>query len=62
MKEVCLIQIYRIGHNISVLQGSFDGDSLNAAELLFKNGFKEAYAIKGGLRGKNGWQVIFLLF
>ncbi|KAK1319661.1 putative thiol methyltransferase 2 [Acorus calamus] len=27
-------------------------------ELLFKRGFKEAYAIKGGLRGKDGWQAI----
>ncbi|WOL04462.1 rhodanese-like domain-containing protein 4, chloroplastic [Canna indica] len=37
---------------------NFDGDSLKLAELLYKNGFKEAYAIKGGLRGKNGWQEI----
>ncbi|XP_008788262.2 rhodanese-like domain-containing protein 4A, chloroplastic [Phoenix dactylifera] len=37
---------------------SFDGVSLEVAELLFKNGFKEAYAIKGGLRGKDGWQAI----
>lgn len=27
------------------------------AKLLFKNGFKEAYAIEGGVRGKNGWLV-----
>lgn len=32
------------------------------AELLFKNGFKEAYAIEGGLRGKDGWQVSFSMF
>ncbi|XP_072970928.1 rhodanese-like domain-containing protein 4A, chloroplastic isoform X1 [Typha angustifolia] len=37
---------------------NFDGDSLKVAELLYKNGFKEAYAIKGGLRGKDGWQAI----
>ncbi|KAH9609693.1 hypothetical protein KSS87_004898 [Heliosperma pusillum] len=37
---------------------SFDGNSLKVAELLFKNGFKEAYAIKGGVRGKKGWQEI----
>lgn len=39
------------------MQGSFDGNSLKVAELLFNNGFKEAYAIKGGLRGPEGWQV-----
>ncbi|XP_027351003.1 rhodanese-like domain-containing protein 4A, chloroplastic [Abrus precatorius] len=37
---------------------SFDGNSLNVAELLFKNGFKEAYAIKGGVRGQQGWMDI----
>ncbi|KAM7270333.1 hypothetical protein ACFE04_029547 [Oxalis oulophora] len=37
---------------------SVDGNSLKVAELLFKNGFKEAYAIKGGLRGENGWMAI----
>ncbi|KAJ0110365.1 hypothetical protein Patl1_03172 [Pistacia atlantica] len=43
---------------------NFEGNSLTAAELLFKNGFKEAYAIKGGVRGKQGWLVCFyfLLF
>lgn len=41
----------------SVVEGSFDGNSLKVAELLFKNGFKEAYAIEGGLRGKDGWEV-----
>ncbi|XP_077225369.1 rhodanese/Cell cycle control phosphatase superfamily protein isoform X2 [Tasmannia lanceolata] len=40
------------------LTSSFDGNSLKVAEILFKSGFKEAYAIKGGLRGKNGWQEI----
>lgn len=39
------------------MEGSFDGNSLKVAELLFKNGFKEAYAIEGGLRGKDGWEV-----
>ncbi|KAJ6687010.1 RHODANESE-LIKE DOMAIN-CONTAINING PROTEIN 4A CHLOROPLASTIC [Salix purpurea] len=38
--------------------GSFDGDSMRVAELLFKNGFKEAYAIRGGVRGKKGWLEI----
>ncbi|XP_059659981.1 rhodanese-like domain-containing protein 4A, chloroplastic isoform X2 [Cornus florida] len=37
---------------------SFDGNSIKVAELLFKKGFKEAYAIRGGVRGKNGWQEI----
>ncbi|XP_057965172.1 rhodanese-like domain-containing protein 4A, chloroplastic isoform X2 [Malania oleifera] len=35
---------------------NFDGNSLKGAELLFKNGFKEAYALKGGVRGEKGWQ------
>ncbi|BBH09947.1 Rhodanese/Cell cycle control phosphatase superfamily protein, partial [Prunus dulcis] len=33
----------------------FDGISIKVAELLFKNGFKEAYAIKGGVGGTKGW-------
>uniref|UniRef100_A0ACD5XCM1 Uncharacterized protein n=1 Tax=Avena sativa TaxID=4498 RepID=A0ACD5XCM1_AVESA len=37
---------------------NFDGNSVKVAELLFNNGFKEAYAIKGGLRGPEGWQAI----
>ncbi|XP_044358897.1 rhodanese-like domain-containing protein 4A, chloroplastic isoform X2 [Triticum aestivum] len=37
---------------------NFDGNSMKVAELLFNNGFKEAYAIKGGLRGPDGWQAI----
>lgn len=37
---------------------NFDGNSIKVAELLFKNGFKEAYAIRGGMRGKKGWQEI----
>ena len=36
---------------------SLDGNSLKAAELLFKSGFKEAYGIKGGVAGKKGWLV-----
>ncbi|WCJ37270.1 Rhodanese-like domain-containing protein 4A chloroplastic [Euphorbia peplus] len=36
----------------------FDGNSMRAAELLFKKGFKEAYAIRGGVRGKKGWLAI----
>lgn len=44
----------------SCVEGSFDGNSLKVAELLVKNGFKEAYAIRGGLRGNKGWQVISL--
>ncbi|XP_022635668.1 rhodanese-like domain-containing protein 4A, chloroplastic isoform X1 [Vigna radiata var. radiata] len=37
---------------------SFDDNSMKVAELLFKNGFKEAYAIKGGVRGEQGWMAI----
>ncbi|KAK1353106.1 rhodanese-like domain-containing protein 4A, chloroplastic [Heracleum sosnowskyi] len=37
---------------------SFDDNSLKVAELLFKNGFREAYAIRGGVKGKNGWLSI----
>lgn len=37
---------------------NFDGNSMAVAELLFRNRFKEAYAIRGGIRGKNGWQAI----
>ncbi|XP_048233275.1 rhodanese-like domain-containing protein 4A, chloroplastic [Ricinus communis] len=37
---------------------NFDGNSIRVAELLVKNGFKEAYAIKGGVRGKKGWLEI----
>ncbi|XP_076917507.1 rhodanese-like domain-containing protein 4A, chloroplastic [Bidens hawaiensis] len=37
---------------------NFDGESMKVAELLFKNGFKEAYAIRGGVRGNNGWLEI----
>ncbi|XP_022954032.1 rhodanese-like domain-containing protein 4A, chloroplastic [Cucurbita moschata] len=37
---------------------NFDGNSMKVAELLFKNGFKEAYAIKDGVRGEKGWMAI----
>ncbi|KAJ1417262.1 Rhodanese-like domain superfamily [Sesbania bispinosa] len=37
---------------------SFEGNSMKVVELLFNNGFKEAYAIKGGVRGQQGWMVI----
>ncbi|GAB2298173.1 hypothetical protein Dimus_032245 [Dionaea muscipula] len=37
---------------------NFDGNSMKAAELLFKNGFKEVYAIEGGVLGKQGWKDI----
>ncbi|XP_022159232.1 rhodanese-like domain-containing protein 4A, chloroplastic [Momordica charantia] len=37
---------------------NFDGNSMKVAELLFKNGFKEAYAIKDGVRGEKGWLAI----
>ncbi|KAL3621874.1 hypothetical protein CASFOL_034070 [Castilleja foliolosa] len=45
-----------INTTVCVLDNSsFDGNSLKVAELLVKNGFKEAYAIRGGIRGKKGW-------
>ncbi|KAL3850484.1 hypothetical protein ACJIZ3_012366 [Penstemon smallii] len=37
---------------------NFDGNSIKVAELLVKNGFKEAYAIRGGIMGEKGWQEI----
>ncbi|PKA54732.1 Rhodanese-like domain-containing protein 4A, chloroplastic [Apostasia shenzhenica] len=46
------------GSTILCVLDNFDGNSLIVAELLFKKGFKEAYAIKGGLRGNDGWQEI----
>ncbi|PIA40179.1 hypothetical protein AQUCO_02500109v1 [Aquilegia coerulea] len=45
------------GNTTICILDNFDGNSMEVAELLFKNGFKEAYAIRGGLRGKKGWQV-----
>ncbi|KAL3604754.1 hypothetical protein D5086_005613 [Populus alba] len=45
-------------NTILCILDNFDGDSMRVAELLFKNGFKEAYAIRGGVRGKKGWLEI----
>ncbi|KAF7153951.1 hypothetical protein RHSIM_Rhsim01G0247500 [Rhododendron simsii] len=45
-------------NSIICILDNFDGNSMKVAELLFKNGFKEAYAIRGGVRGKKGWQEI----
>ncbi|XP_058205863.1 rhodanese-like domain-containing protein 4A, chloroplastic [Rhododendron vialii] len=45
-------------NTIICILDNFDGNSMKVAELLFKNGFKEAYAIRGGVRGKKGWQEI----
>ncbi|KDP45207.1 hypothetical protein JCGZ_15072 [Jatropha curcas] len=45
-------------NTILCILDNFDGNSMRAAELLFKNGFKEAYAIRGGVRGKKGWLAI----
>ncbi|GAB2226351.1 hypothetical protein Droror1_Dr00022153 [Drosera rotundifolia] len=36
----------------------FDGNSMKAAQLLYKNGFIETYAIEGGVLGKKGWKEI----
>ncbi|KAF5198729.1 Rhodanese-like domain-containing protein 4a protein [Thalictrum thalictroides] len=46
------------GNTTICILDNFDGNSMEVAALLFKNGFKEAYAIRGGLRGKKGWQAI----
>lgn len=46
------------GNTVVCVLDNFGADSLKVAELLVNNGFKEAYAIKGGLRGKDGWQSI----
>lgn len=45
-------------NTIICILDNFDGDSLKVAELLVNNGFKEAYAISNGVRGKNGWLEI----
>ncbi|XVF21253.1 hypothetical protein REPUB_Repub12eG0074100 [Reevesia pubescens] len=45
-------------NTVLCLLDNFDGNSLKAAELLYQNGFKEAYAIRGGVRGKKGWLAI----
>lgn len=47
--------------NFFWVEGSFDDNSLKVAELLFKNGFREAYVIRGEVKGKNGWLVFFSL-
>lgn len=44
------------------MEGSFDGNSMKVAELLVSEGIKEAYAIRGGIRGKKGWQVFSVCF
>ncbi|KAJ0972220.1 hypothetical protein J5N97_020179 [Dioscorea zingiberensis] len=46
------------GNIVLCVLDNFDDNSLKVAELLFKNGFKEAYAIEGGLRGQDGWEAI----
>nr|GMD67027.1 rhodanese-like domain-containing protein 4A, chloroplastic [Ipomoea batatas] len=57
VKEV--LESFREPENTTVcIVDNFDGNSLKVAELLVKNGFKEAYAIRGGLRGNKGWQEI----
>ncbi|XP_058756162.1 rhodanese-like domain-containing protein 4A, chloroplastic [Vicia villosa] len=54
-----VLERFRDAENTVVfILDSFDGNSLKVAELLFKNGFKEAYAIKGGVRGQQGWMAI----
>ncbi|KAH0448371.1 hypothetical protein IEQ34_022171 [Dendrobium chrysotoxum] len=46
------------GNTTLCVLDNFDGNSLKVAKLLFENGFKEVYAIKGGVLGKDGWQAI----
>ncbi|XP_022771582.1 rhodanese-like domain-containing protein 4A, chloroplastic isoform X2 [Durio zibethinus] len=48
-------------NTVLCLLDNFEGNSLKAAELLYQNGFKEAYAIRGGVRGQKGWLVAWLL-
>ncbi|CAN1166037.1 Rhodanese-like domain-containing protein 4A, chloroplastic, partial [Linum perenne] len=43
---------------VTIWDSSVDDNSLQVAELLVKNGFKGAYAVKGGVRGKKGWVAI----
>ncbi|KAI9075675.1 hypothetical protein K1719_042372 [Acacia pycnantha] len=45
-------------NTVLCIMDNFDGKSMQVAELLFKNGFKEAYAIRGGVRGEQGWMEI----
>ncbi|MCO5600258.1 hypothetical protein L7F22_054368 [Adiantum nelumboides] len=41
---------------ILVILDQYDGNSLSVAKLATANGFKAAYAIKGGAEGPNGWR------
>ncbi|XP_050363183.1 rhodanese-like domain-containing protein 4A, chloroplastic [Argentina anserina] len=43
------------GNTVVCVLGNFEGISIIVAELLVKNGFKETYAIKGGVGGTKGW-------
>ncbi|XP_010095587.2 rhodanese-like domain-containing protein 4A, chloroplastic [Morus notabilis] len=45
-------------YTVVCILDNLDGNSMKVAELLFKNGFKAAYAIKGGVAGKKGWLEI----
>ncbi|XP_018837453.1 rhodanese-like domain-containing protein 4A, chloroplastic [Juglans regia] len=47
-----------VANTVVCVLDNFDGNSMKVAELLFKNGFKEAYAIRGGVRGEKGWLAI----
>ncbi|XP_010678998.2 rhodanese-like domain-containing protein 4A, chloroplastic [Beta vulgaris subsp. vulgaris] len=54
-----VLESFKDPNNISLcIVDNFDGNSIKVAELLVKNGFKEAFAIKGGISGKNGWREI----
>lgn len=57
LKQV-LENVSEPGNTVVCILDNFDGNSMTVAELLVANGFKEAYAIKGGIRGKKGWQEI----
>ncbi|XP_065873328.1 rhodanese-like domain-containing protein 4A, chloroplastic [Euphorbia lathyris] len=54
-----VLEIFPDPENTSLcILDDFDGNSLKAATLLYKKGFKEAYGIRGGVRGKKGWLAI----
>ncbi|KAF3784320.1 Rhodanese-like domain-containing protein 4A [Nymphaea thermarum] len=55
-----VLQEFRDPSNTTLyITDSLDGNSLRVAQLLHeKGGFKAAYAIKGGIQGKEGWQEI----
>ncbi|GLJ30714.1 hypothetical protein SUGI_0608760 [Cryptomeria japonica] len=36
----------------------YDGKSMQVAQMLTRNGFKTAYAIRDGFQGSNGWQAV----